>query len=87
MTDSESVPADPRVRLWHNGEKRQDSAGDEMLFSPAEVSEEVTRFVTLEPDDLLTMGTPAGIGRLSDGDRVEIEVEGVGRLEHDVRIR
>ena len=31
-------------------------------------------------------GTPAGIGRLSDGDRVEIEIEGVGRLEHDVRI-
>ena len=57
-----------------------------MLFSPGEVIAEVTKFVTLEPGDLLTMGTPAGIGRLSDGDRVEIEIEGVGRLEHDVRI-
>ena len=86
VADPGSVPADPRVRLWRNGEKCQDSADDEMLFSPGEVIAEVTQFVTLEPGDLLTTGTPAGIGRLSDGDRVEIEIEGVGRLEHDVRI-
>lgn len=86
VADPDGVPEEPRVRLWLNGEKRQDSADDPLLFSVGEVIEEVTRHVTLEPDDVVTMGTPTGLGTLSDGDRVEIDVEGVGRLEHDVRV-
>jgi len=78
------VPAEPRVRLWVDGEKRQDSRDDAFLFSVEEVLTEVTRFVTLEPGDAVAMGTPTGYGALADGDGVAIEVEGVGRLEHDI---
>jgi len=80
------VSEDPRVRLWLNGELRQDSADDELVFSVPEAIEEITKFVTLEPGDVISMGTTYGIGPLSDGDTVEIEVEGVGpRLKHDVK--
>lgn len=41
-------------------------------------------YVTLEPGDVIATGTPSGVGALSDGDTVEIEVEGVGTLEHRV---
>jgi len=47
-------------------------------------SAKVSTFLTLEPGDIVAMGTTVGVGPLSDGDTVEIEVEGVGRLEHDV---
>jgi 2-keto-4-pentenoate hydratase/2-oxohepta-3-ene-1,7-dioic acid hydratase in catechol pathway len=42
--------------------------------------------MTLEPGDVVSTGTPEGVGPLSDGDHVEIEVEGVGTLEHDIRV-
>jgi 2-keto-4-pentenoate hydratase/2-oxohepta-3-ene-1,7-dioic acid hydratase in catechol pathway len=78
------VPDDPQIRLWVNGEKKQDSADDEFVFSPSEAIAEITRWVTLEEDDVVAMGTTYGVSPLSDGDTVEIEIEGIGRLEHDV---
>jgi 2-keto-4-pentenoate hydratase/2-oxohepta-3-ene-1,7-dioic acid hydratase in catechol pathway len=50
-----------------------------------EIVEEITTYMTLEPGDIIITGTPAGVGPLSDGDRVEVEIEGVGTLEHEVR--
>jgi 2-keto-4-pentenoate hydratase/2-oxohepta-3-ene-1,7-dioic acid hydratase in catechol pathway len=41
--------------------------------------------MTLEPGDVIATGTPAGVGPLSDGDVVEVEVEGVGTLRTHVR--
>ena len=84
LATPEEVPEEPRVRLWVNGEKRQDSDDDELVFPPARAISEVSRFLTLEPGDVVAMGTTVGVGPLSEGDRVEIEVEGVGRLEHHV---
>ena len=78
------VPEEPRVQLWLNGEQRQDSNNDELVFSPSKVISDVSRFLTLEPGDIVAMGTTVGVGALSDGDQVEIEVEGVGRLKHSV---
>ncbi len=80
----DEVPEEPRVQLWLNGEKRQDSANDELVFPVSRAIHDVTQFLTLEPGDIVAMGTTVGVGGLSDGDRVEIEVEGVGRLEHTV---
>lgn len=81
----EHVEEDPRIRLWLNGEKRQDSSDDEMIFSIREAIEEITRFVTLEEGDVVAMGTTYGVGPMSDGDTVEIEIDGIGRLKHNVR--
>ncbi|UIO99048.1 fumarylacetoacetate hydrolase family protein [Halobaculum sp. CBA1158] len=85
IADSEHVPADAGVELRVNGETKQSSSRDYFMFSIPELVEEITTYLTLESGDVVATGTPAGVGPLSDGDRVEIEVEGVGVLEHDVR--
>jgi 2-keto-4-pentenoate hydratase/2-oxohepta-3-ene-1,7-dioic acid hydratase in catechol pathway len=79
-----SNPDDPRVRLWLNGELKQDSLEDSLVFTVSEAISELTNYLTLEPGDVVAMGTSGHPEPLSDGDTVEIEVDGVGRLEHDV---
>lgn len=81
------VDEDPRIRLWQNGELRQDSGNDEMVCTVREAIEEITRHLTLEAGDVVCMGTPEGIGPVEDGDKIEIEIDGVGRLEHYVAER
>jgi 2-keto-4-pentenoate hydratase/2-oxohepta-3-ene-1,7-dioic acid hydratase in catechol pathway len=55
-----------------------------MVFSPAFLVAFISRMMTLLPGDLILTGTPAGIGPLSPGDRVEVELEGIGVLENRV---
>jgi 2-keto-4-pentenoate hydratase/2-oxohepta-3-ene-1,7-dioic acid hydratase in catechol pathway len=54
------------------------------LFSVPELIAEITTYLTLEAGDVISTGTPAGVGPLSDGDEVEVEIEGVGVLRHSV---
>lgn len=82
----EEVPADARIRLWQNGDLRQDSSIDEFIFSVPELIAEITAYMTLEPGDVIATGTPEGVGPMVDGDTIAIEIEGVGTLEHRVRI-
>ncbi|QCC49509.1 fumarylacetoacetate hydrolase family protein [Halobellus limi] len=81
----EHVPEDARVQLAVNGEKRQSSSRSEWIFSLEELVSEVTQYMTLERGDIISTGTPAGVGPLEDGDTVEVTVEGVGTLEHTVK--
>jgi 2-keto-4-pentenoate hydratase/2-oxohepta-3-ene-1,7-dioic acid hydratase in catechol pathway len=85
LATPDEVPADAGVELRVNGETKQSSSRDHMMFSVEDLLEEITTYMTLEPGDVVSTGTPAGVGALSDGDRVEVDVEGVGVLEHDVR--
>lgn len=73
-----------RVRTWVDGEKKQDAPVTDMIFSVAEIISFVSQFCTLEPGDLIATGTPPGVGALSVGSRVIVEVEGVGSLENTV---
>ncbi|WP_299234929.1 fumarylacetoacetate hydrolase family protein [Natronomonas sp.] len=86
IASPEDVPADAAVRCRVNGDLRQDSTRDKFIFSVPELIAEITSYMTLEPGDVVSTGTPAGVGPLSDGDTVEIEIEGVGTLRNDVRI-
>ena len=52
--------------------------------SVPELIAEITSYLTLEAGDVIATGTPEGVGPLSDGDRVEVEIEGIGTLEHTV---
>jgi len=81
----DEVPDDAAVELRVNGETRQEGSREQFIFDIPELIEEITTYLTLEPGDVILTGTPAGVGPLEDGDRVEVEVEGVGTLEHDVR--
>ena len=84
LATPEEVPEDAYVRSRVNGELRQDSTREDFIFTIPELIEEITAYITLEPGDLIATGTPEGVGPLSDGDTVEIEVEGVGTLVNDV---
>lgn len=79
------VPKDATVELRLNGEVRQRSDRSMFIFSIPELIEEITRHITLERGDVISTGTTAGVGPLSDGDVVEVEVEGVGTLENHIR--
>ncbi len=76
------VPKNPRVKMKLNGELKQDSGSDEFVFSVSEVIESITKLITLEPGDVIAMGTPSGVGPISDGDFTEVEVEGIGTLKN-----
>ncbi len=67
-----------------NGEERQRAHVDTMVFPIPELVRFITAVMTLEPGDLIATGTPDGIGPLSAGDRVEIEIPGVGTVANPV---
>ncbi len=73
-----------RITLRVNGEVRQDASTSEMILSVAQTIEYITRYMSLEPGDVIATGTPAGVGPLRPGDVVEVEVEGVGVLRNPV---
>ena len=80
----EYVPEDAAVRLRLNGETKQDSSLAQLIFSVPELIAEITTYMTLEPGDVIATGTPAGIGAISAGDTVEVDIEGVGVLENEI---
>jgi 2-keto-4-pentenoate hydratase/2-oxohepta-3-ene-1,7-dioic acid hydratase in catechol pathway len=81
---SELDPAELRLTTRLNGSPVQDSNTSHLIFSVASLIAFVTRHMTLEPGDILSTGTPSGVGNLAPGDRVEVEIEGIGILENPV---
>ncbi|MEW6058870.1 MAG: fumarylacetoacetate hydrolase family protein [Actinomycetota bacterium] len=77
-------PNDVRIETRVNGETKQNARTSEMAVGVATLVEFVTTFMTLLPGDVLMTGTPEGIGPLAPGDRVEVEVEGIGVLANPV---
>lgn len=70
-----------------NGDVKQQSSTGQLVFGPVEIVADLSRIMTLDPGDIITTGTPGGVGVartppefLSEGDEVVVEVEGVGRL-------
>ena len=75
-----------------NGDLRQDASTGEMVFTVPEIIEFISRFVTLEPGDLIATGTPSGVGSargvyLQPGDTVEVEISGIGVLRNPITAR
>lgn len=68
-----------------NGAERQRALASEMVFTIPFLLSYVSQVMTLEPGDVLATGTPAGVGQLSDGDIVEVEVEGLSKVANPVR--
>jgi 2-keto-4-pentenoate hydratase/2-oxohepta-3-ene-1,7-dioic acid hydratase in catechol pathway len=77
-------PGDLAIELSMNGEVRQSARTSEMLFSLPELLAFASSIFTLEPGDLLFTGTPSGVGPIHAGDRIEVEIERVGRASWQV---
>ena len=67
-----------------NGVERQRGKGSDMVFSIPDVLAYISQVMTLEPGDLVCTGSPAGVGKLSPGDEVEVEVLGLSRVRNPV---
>ena len=90
LKDEVADPQRLRITLRLNGQTRQDGNTGQMIFSIAELVAWASTLMTLEPGDLISTGTPAGVGHasgtfLKPGDVLELEVEGIGVLRSPVR--
>ena len=82
--------ADPHaleMKLWVNGELRQQASTGGMIYNIWQQIEELSQVMTLEPGDLIATGTPAGVGIagnrfMKDGDVVRVSVDGLGAIEN-----
>jgi 2-keto-4-pentenoate hydratase/2-oxohepta-3-ene-1,7-dioic acid hydratase in catechol pathway len=81
--DLDSLAVTTRV----NGEERQRGRSGEMVFPIPFLVAYISRIMTLEPGDLLATGTPEGVGPLSAGDVVEVEIPGLEVLRNPVQVR
>jgi 2-keto-4-pentenoate hydratase/2-oxohepta-3-ene-1,7-dioic acid hydratase in catechol pathway len=79
-----SRPEGLAVEGWVNGVRRQASSTKELIFPIPRLVAFISSVMTLLPGDIISTGTPAGIGPLAPGDRVTISVEGVGELTNPV---
>ncbi|WP_334161106.1 fumarylacetoacetate hydrolase family protein [Phenylobacterium sp.] len=77
-------PPQGRIALSVNGQVRQDATVADMIWNVPEIVSEASKLWKLAPGDLIYTGTPEGVGPLVRGDRVEGEVEGVGKLAFQV---
>lgn len=73
-----------RIETRLNGKTVQSSNTGRLLFSLGQVFEFVTRFMTLRPGDVISTGTPEGVGPMVNGDTVEVQIEGIGVLRNTV---
>lgn len=78
-------PQQLHLKLTVNGEVRQDGTTAHMLRPVAHLISEASHYFTLEAGDILLTGTPAGVGPVKSGDRLEAVIERVGRLRVSVR--
>ena len=85
--ESEFDPEDVEVSCYLNEQRVQHSWTSEFIFTVPEILAQVTAVMTLYPGDVISTGTPAGVGPVADGDVVSVEISGIGRLTNTCRRR
>jgi|TARA_Y100001934_G_C12287295_1_gene742975 2-keto-4-pentenoate hydratase/2-oxohepta-3-ene-1,7-dioic acid hydratase in catechol pathway len=91
-SDEVPDPQDLSIRGWLNGEIRQDSNTSDMIFTVAEIISYISRYITLDPGDVVITGTPPGVimGRedkawMTEGDSYAVEIGNLGKLSNTMR--
>jgi len=79
-----SDPGSLTLELKVNGKTRQKSNTSDMIMNPAEVVSYVSEYMTLQNGDVIASGTPEGVGAIKDGDVIESEIEGIGKMRNYV---
>lgn len=80
-------PSRLRITTRVNGQVRQDSSTADLIFDVPALIAFASAHMTLEPGDLISTGTPSGVGNLAPGDTVTVEIEGIGALTNQVIVR
>jgi 2-keto-4-pentenoate hydratase/2-oxohepta-3-ene-1,7-dioic acid hydratase in catechol pathway len=73
-----------KIESFLNGKKKQGSNTSNMVFSVPEIISFVSEVMTLNPGDVITCGTPPGVGPMKKGDKIKIKIEGIGELVNTV---
>jgi 2-keto-4-pentenoate hydratase/2-oxohepta-3-ene-1,7-dioic acid hydratase in catechol pathway len=77
-------PSRLRLKTFLNGKLKQSGSTRNLIFSVPFLVRFVSNVMTLNPGDIITTGTPAGIGPMVPGDRVDVQIEGIGTLSNTV---
>lgn len=85
--DEVGDPHSLQIELWVNGEKRQDVNSGDMLTKIPEMIAYASRVMTLNPGDVFTTGSPAGVGKIVPGDTMVTQISKIGRMTNDVKAR
>lgn len=72
------------IKLLLNGQVKQHSNTEQMIFKPAYLVSFISKIMTLLPGDVIITGTPPGVGPMQKGDEVAVEIEGLGKLANRV---
>lgn len=82
--ETEINPENLRISCLLNGELKQKSSTANFIFPVDYLVAFISRIMTLYPGDIISTGTPKGVGEMHPGDKVEVVIEGIGRLENQV---
>ena len=77
-------PDNLQIKLYKNGQLMQNSSTANMIFKIGKIVSFISKIMTLFPGDIIATGTPSGVGQLEAGDKVEVEIEGIGILKNNV---
>ncbi|HHF52690.1 MAG: fumarylacetoacetate hydrolase family protein [Candidatus Aminicenantes bacterium] len=77
-------PSRLRIKTFLNGKLKQSGNTANMIFPVPELLMYISHIMTLFPGDIITTGTPSGVGPMSPGDRVDVQIEGIGTLSNRV---
>jgi 2-keto-4-pentenoate hydratase/2-oxohepta-3-ene-1,7-dioic acid hydratase in catechol pathway len=84
LPDEIEEPVELDLSLRVNGEVKQKSNTRDLIFSVPELIHRLSRHISLQPGDVISTGTPAGISPIEPGDVMEAEIEGIGVLRNSV---
>jgi 2-keto-4-pentenoate hydratase/2-oxohepta-3-ene-1,7-dioic acid hydratase in catechol pathway len=77
-------PDNLKIESYLNGKRRQSASTAQLIFKVPELVSFISQVMTLLPGDVIATGTPAGVGPMKSGDRIEVVIDGIGRLANSV---
>ena len=83
--DEISDPNKLEIHLTINGQTKQKAKTSDMIFKVPEIISHISKFMTLNPGDIIATGTPEGVSLIKDGDVIEITISGLGTLRNHVK--
>lgn len=83
--DTKIDPSDLTIQLFQNGQLRQNSNTNQLIFSCAQLVSFISTNMTLLPGDVIVTGTPSGVGPIQSGDKLEVRIQGLAPLVNAVK--